>query len=74
MFRRVHTHAINSPVAVLLVGVCFCASALAGTFQRAPMNPEFQAGKAAIGENYGYIPAPVDWSHPKRKSGLAFPI
>lgn len=52
---------------VLLLGV-LSVPAVAEAFQLAPPSPAFSAwldGKAASGEgqNYGYVPAPVDWSH-----------
>ena len=59
-----------SLISMSMVIMCLCVTAFAGTFQLAPMNPVFQGEKAA-GENYGYVPEPVDWSHLKAQGGKA---
>ena len=69
MFRRVFIQ--RTFHMTFLMTMCVCAVVFAGTFQIAPVNPALQEGKAAMGENYGYIPEPVDWSHLEVQVGKA---
>ena len=68
MFRRVFIQ--RTFHMTFLMTMCVCAAVFAGTFQIAPVNPALQEGKAAMGENYGYIPEPVDWSRLEVQGGI----
>lgn len=71
MSRQMHLHKTIITTVIFFACVCLSVSALAGTFQKTPVNPALLDGKAAGGENYGYIPDPVDWSHLTTAGGKA---
>ncbi len=71
MSRQICICGAGRMTGTLLALLLFAGVAAAGTFQIAPQNPDLQVGKSMGGQNYGYVPEPVDWSHLRPQGGKA---